>query len=299
MGAELAVKVDAEAVRPHAAALLKTLVDCFKDESWPVRDRACTATARVVCKFPAESEPLMAELYGLWFAHISDNIPSVRENSAMALVQVIEAIGKDPLDRVTSFLDDNMLKVEEQTSDSKSMGGLENVTQFGVAASKARDNDEALHTDKQMYSCGSLAPKMRRGGGCMDHGFSRAKEPWEITDGCLYLVRELCRAKPDVAETYMARLVRIANVGDFTHAQNLVQTALRCLMSIIPMMKDRVKPVLDDLAPILVRLATDSASRVIAIRAGDVLTDIRDTFPDDFARLFTGETLEKIKPKMR
>lgn len=36
-----------------------------------------------------------------------------------------------------------------------------------------------------MYSCGSLAPKMRRGGGCADHLFRRPAEPWEKADGCV------------------------------------------------------------------------------------------------------------------
>ena len=34
----------------------------------------------------------------------------------------------------------------------------------------------------QMYSCGSLAPKMRRGG-CMDTHFQKPAEPWEKTEG--------------------------------------------------------------------------------------------------------------------
>lgn len=34
-----------------------------------------------------------------------------------------------------------------------------------------------------MYSCGSLAPKMRRGGGCADHLFRRPAQPWEKADG--------------------------------------------------------------------------------------------------------------------
>jgi len=29
------------------------------------------------------------------------------------------------------------------------------------------------HENKVLYSCGSLAPKLKRGGGCMDHGFHR------------------------------------------------------------------------------------------------------------------------------
>ena len=34
----------------------------------------------------------------------------------------------------------------------------------------------------QMYSCGSLAPKMRRGG-CMDSAFHKPAEPWEKSEG--------------------------------------------------------------------------------------------------------------------
>lgn len=43
-----------------------------------------------------------------------------------------------------------------------------------------------LAVDLQMYSCGSLAPKMMkgsRGGGCMDHKFRKPPEPWELADG--------------------------------------------------------------------------------------------------------------------
>ena len=42
------------------------------------------------------------------------------------------------------------------------------------APQRAHANDPALHTDKTMFSWGSLAPKMQRGGDCcVDHGFAR------------------------------------------------------------------------------------------------------------------------------
>ena len=43
---------------------------------------------------------------------------------------------------------------------------------------RARANDPTLHTDKTMFSCGSLAPKLQRGGGCVDHGFARWVGGW-------------------------------------------------------------------------------------------------------------------------
>ena len=65
-------------------------------------------------------------------------------------------------------------RAREQAPDSKQFGSLSNTTTFGVAAQRAaRANDANLHTDQTMFSCGSLAPKLQRGGGCVDHGFAR------------------------------------------------------------------------------------------------------------------------------
>jgi len=63
-----------------------------------------------------------------------------------------------------------------------------------AAEYKAHVNDMESHTDSQLYSCGSLAPKLRKGGagriGCTNCGIDRPKAPWEATDGCIYLIRE-------------------------------------------------------------------------------------------------------------
>lgn len=36
--AELGNKISPDAVRPHVSQLVTALLDCFHDESWPVRD---------------------------------------------------------------------------------------------------------------------------------------------------------------------------------------------------------------------------------------------------------------------
>jgi hypothetical protein len=51
-----------------------------------------------------------------------------------------------------------------------------------------------------MFFCGILAPKLRAGG-CSVHGFPRTKEPWEASDGAIFLLRELDSVRPDLAET--------------------------------------------------------------------------------------------------
>ena len=56
---------------------------------------------------------------------------------------------------------------------------------FGVVQRMETSNYgrlDAEHTDQQMYSCGSLAPKMKKGG-CMNAAFHRAAKPWERSEG--------------------------------------------------------------------------------------------------------------------
>ena len=40
--AELGLRMEPDSVRPFVDDLLKALILCFKDASWPVRDAACT-----------------------------------------------------------------------------------------------------------------------------------------------------------------------------------------------------------------------------------------------------------------
>lgn len=73
---------------------------------------------------------------------------------------------------------DMLPKAFEQPAESQKYSDLENVTTFGVAARKARDNDPAVHTGQDMFSCGSLSARFSterlvRSDGCNDYGFAR------------------------------------------------------------------------------------------------------------------------------
>lgn len=132
---------------PFVPRLLRALLMCFKDASWPVRDAACLACGRCVTAFPEESRevlevrrggvggggreavdccgpfwspavasslrpalpsppslppshPPLQELYALWFAHLWDNIYSVRQDSATALGNAVRAYGDEAVARI-------------------------------------------------------------------------------------------------------------------------------------------------------------------------------------------------------
>ena len=50
-----------------------------------------------------------------------------------------------------------MPQAYKQPAESQKYSDLENTTTFGVAARRKRDNDPAVHTNQDMFSCGSFA----------------------------------------------------------------------------------------------------------------------------------------------
>ena len=98
---------------------------------------------------------------------------------------------------------------------------------------RVRDNDVALHEGNQVFSCGSLAPKLKSGRhklgaasgegkageegaegksadgkkprsghvGCMGGGFTRDKQKWEMTDGAVYVFKRLVSRRDTYSST--------------------------------------------------------------------------------------------------
>lgn len=223
---EAVLRLDCTAVLNEAGRVAAALVECFKDESWPVRDHACRALSDVVYTFPeqAEQQGVLSEVHKLFVRHLSDNIPSVRTNCAHAFVRACAAYADDHpvmgLRNAARVAAEQMAGIDGQREDASADTAADakvHDTQFGAARRLATlkisgggAHDDA-HTDQVMYSCGSLAPKLRRGGGCSDHGFVRPKEGWEVSEGGLLVWREL-----------MAH-----NVRGRAHAASLFDNALR------------------------------------------------------------------------
>jgi len=215
---ELARKVNRKAVESHVRKLLDALIACFKDESWPVRDAACIALGGFVQEFPVASKDDHDELFQLWFAHLGDNIPSVRENTAHALGSVAKVLGPPAINRIIEKLKELLPLVKSQAKESVAFGGLEKTSHFGVAK-PVQDPMAARFVNQALFSCGSLAPKMKRATrcGCMDHGFSRPQEPWEKTDGAVHLLGQLAGISPQKAFKLVPLLMEAIRIRHFRH----------------------------------------------------------------------------------
>jgi hypothetical protein len=186
--AELAVKIGmndeyASCLQSHVPVLLQALLMCFHDESWPVRDEACLACGTFCRAYPEECRPELETLWTRWTEQLTDQIWSVRADAAVALGQACQAYGQDFFDRLLKFINENLPAAKDQPKMTKD-------------EYKALQNNMDAHTDSQLYSCGSLAPKLKKKAGagrigCSNCDVNRPRQPWEATDGCLYLIREL------------------------------------------------------------------------------------------------------------
>lgn len=268
---ELARKVNRKAVESHVRKLLDALIACFKDESWPVRDAACIALGGFVQEFPQESWEDHDELFQLWFAHLGDNIPSVRENTAHALGSVAKVLGPPAINRITEKLKELLPLVKTQAKESVAFSGLEKKSQFGVAK-PVQDPMAARFVNQAVFSCGSLAPKMKRATrcGCMDHGFSRPQEPWEKTDGAIHLLGQLACISPQKAFKLVPLLIDAMRIRHFRHFHLYAMTVWSNMAIICEKLKVNMEfylgDILEELAETLGtknRLAEDAAEKCL------------------------------------
>jgi hypothetical protein len=230
--AELATKLGTgpahkEKLQPFVNMLLQALIVCFHDESWPVRDEACLACG-IFCKaYPEECLEELPMLKEKWVEQLTDQIWSVRQDAAVALADAMEAYGDGMLDFLLNILKEKLPSAREQPSMSRE-------------EYLKKQNDIESHTDSQLYSCGSLAPKLRKGGagriGCSSCGITRPKAPWEATDGCIYLLREILAKRPDLSDEIvlplLTELADVCRVKHFPQGDDLRTTLWRQLPSI-------------------------------------------------------------------
>lgn len=146
--------------------------------------------------------------------NLCDCIPSVRSGAAESIAKVLKAFdsgscsnsvsvsGSNSVSGLNSDSNSNSIsdfileklkeylqKIDEQPenlNENEKFSGLQpGLTQFGVAK-RIYANDDEFHTNQTMYSCGSLAPKMGRGGtakDACDRKFRKPAVPWEFCDG--------------------------------------------------------------------------------------------------------------------
>lgn len=308
--AELAVKIGMDethytALQPHVTILLQALLMCFHDESWPVRDEACLACGTFCRAYPEECRSELETLWSRWTEQLTDQIWSVRADAAVALGQACQAYGTEFFDRLMKFIKENLPAAKDQPK-------------MSTEEYKALQNNMEAHSDLQLYSCGSLAPKLKKKAGagrigCSNCDVNRPKQPWEATDGCLYLIRELVEtcSQPDsnlpplsdeVLLPLLQELADVCRVSHFPQGDDLRATLWRQLPAMMESVgKQRCKRLyLEVFLDLLMRnMESRTASAISKHAAGSCAYELsqlvgpnifRGRLYDDYQR----ETLDRV-----
>ncbi len=233
--AELAAKLSSAVVRSHVRGLLTVLLEAFADDSWPVRDTACVAAGKFVAHYPDECREQLSKLKPLMVTNLRDPISSVRQGAALALSSAAKTYPDELVDDLGKFIKEGLLGLKDQPAESARYSDLfPERADFGVAK-RMRDNDPSLHENQQMYSCGSLAPKMGRGG-CSDAKFRKESEPWELADGCVHLLAELLSESSKLGEDHRLLLAPLVEdvasacgIRHYTMHYSFMETAMKRL----------------------------------------------------------------------
>jgi hypothetical protein len=203
--------------------LTSTLLSCFQDESWPVRDVASTAVGYFVLSFPLDCVGYREQLVHLWFEQMVDNIPSLRKNGASALTMAVRVWPEELWEISMMRLEQTLPEVLQQPENSEVFADYTPSGPFSVPRTKPaslEDTPDPAFMNQTMYSCGSVAPKTfkrrdrppvklmiappvaGKDSGCMNCNVDTPHQMWEASEGMVHLLTELAElvaAQPEMA----------------------------------------------------------------------------------------------------
>ncbi len=267
------------AVLPHVPLLLPALVQCSYDESWPVRDAAAVTVTHFIRSFPDQSRPYLDQhFYAMLRDMLGDQIWSVRADAAAALATVRD-VYPDYTATVDALIPELLPLAATEPKRSK--------------ADVARDvQDRKLHSNTQLFSCGSLAPKLHKSAnrvaGCSDCMVTRDRRPWESTDGAVFLVRELIVTLDDDALVPLIdQVIEAVRHEHFVEADELRRTAIKVFTALAGLDKKRFKRhYLSRVLPTVCRILErgDHASRLVHFDAECWIRHVRSIVGDGILR---------------
>lgn len=236
---EFISRLDRDTVLPQLDKISDALTLCLKDERWPVKDQACVPTGMLVRHFPIETRHMWSEFVRLWNGHLKDCIWSVRENAALAYASAIQCSEAEEyfLGSIQTYLTENLLAALNDTVSSvkPSLKNFSFLPPSMLAPKPSVDasNKRVVMEDDKIASLvtESLVPPVAKKswGCCVDCVELRQSQPWEVTQGALYLMREVAKTHP--AMIVDKRFTKLVNnsLSPVEGVADSVVTLLDCL----------------------------------------------------------------------
>lgn len=230
---EMAAKVETGAMRPFASQLVDAILPCLMDYHWEVRSAGCVALAEMAGAFPEAVQAREGECVGVCFARLEDESWSIREEAAVALVAMARhAVGGEK-EALTARLVERLAMSLEVAQTQPAQTREEQLKRF---------NDPQAHTGRPVYGC--CGGQVQQGHGhAHSHTHNKyhyAAQQWEVSEGALYLFRELCaedvRPKSesgDFVEMFLPKVAELGRLQHFADADRLRQSLWKVLPEVM------------------------------------------------------------------
>lgn len=250
---ECLLRIDKSLMLPHIDKISQNILFCIHSDSWPVKDSATIASGSLLKFYASECKEYSYHIVESWCESLKNSIWSVRENAAIAFGENLKQILKYPgeqdiLQIVLKHINENIFNAKKEnfeeikhvqfippemlefmlenerknilkkkTEDDKInqlndpvISNIEN----NVESVEIVNNDDTPVNIRVTWGC------------CLDCMELRSGSPWEASDGCIYLIRELSSSHPVEAMTFLPKIYELLLVQDYKVYHRLSTTIL-------------------------------------------------------------------------
>eukprot|EP00347_Sterkiella_histriomuscorum_P007190 403349918 len=214
------------AYKPKLNRIVSNLLESIKDIQWQVRKGVAITLSEIFKIYDIsdfEKEQLEA-VQQLALKYLSENIPTVREACAI-LCGVIALKNQDFKAELLKYLQENLLKAKQQ----QPIKPFSNIP-YGVKF----DVDSKTQVEEQKQPALIIPNVATHLQGIEDPGFARQQELWELSDGSVYLLREIVKQLDQKELSKMLQnLPDLGFLDQFTESSLLKENYFKSLNEII------------------------------------------------------------------
>jgi hypothetical protein len=247
---ECLLRIEKPFILPYIPKIAENILCCIHSESWPVKDSATIASGSLLKSYALECKEYSSHIVDSWCESLKNSIWSVRENAAIAFGEVLKHIVKnqreqDILRIVLDHINDNIFSAKKEKLEDVKPVQFIPPEMLEFMLENKRKNVLKKKAEMDRINNVSLPDSVRSAEGtdtnkddnvpanlrvswgcCLDCMELRSGSPWEASDGCIYLIRELASSHPEQAMTFLPRIYELLSVQDYKFYDRLSTTIL-------------------------------------------------------------------------
>jgi hypothetical protein len=245
---ELLLRMPRESLLLHIPRITRNILECVHSDSWPVRDSATISSGSLVKCYPEETAEYLNVFLDSWTISVSSAIWSVRDNSSSAFGDALSSTNTEVrtlvLEKILGHLNTNLMAAKKELAIGEKVAQFispdmlkfmaENEKRILKMAIEQQENKlEHKFLNESSINGEEYSKGIRLGGKglgswgcCLDCMDPRSGSPWEVSDGCIYLIKDLCSSHPDEALRFLPKVYDLLFLEHYKSSNKLQTTIL-------------------------------------------------------------------------